>query len=124
MILRKSVIISFLIMLCLILLNILYKGNTSSANLISYSDKNTSSIQIQEEYHRPLSSTVFSIPEWWLVFSSEEYADLLKQNVSSDYPYYDSILQYWQTYHRIVDITEAKGFHDSGEILMLLCYWL
>ncbi|MBK2268311.1 hypothetical protein [Francisella philomiragia] len=117
--LKHSVVISFLVMFSLLLLNILVSKTTTQPRYIQYSDQNIANIATPEKYHRQLSSTLYSIPEWYLVFSPEEYANLLKYKVSSQFPFYDATMQYWETYSTVIDLTEAKHFYNPDEKIML-----
>lgn len=117
--LKYCVIISFLVMFSLLLLNILVSGSTTQPVYIKYSNINTSDIKIPTKYDRDLSSTLYSIPEWYLVFSPEEYAQLLKHGVPSQFPFYDATMQYWETYGAVMDLAENKDFNNPDAKLML-----
>jgi len=69
-------------------------------------------------YHRPLSSTYLTFPEWYIVYSAQEYADFLKNNLPSGFPYFSSIQQYWCGYHTVYQFTKSLP-SNSGDHLML-----
>jgi hypothetical protein len=59
------------------------------------------------DYYRPESKTYLTLPEWYIVYSTDEYADYIADNSSSDFPYYRAVGQYWQSY---VDVcNEIRG---------------
>ena len=59
------------------------------------------------DYYRPESKTYLTLPEWYIVYSTDEYADFIATNSSSDFPYFRAVGQYWQSY---VDIcNEIRG---------------
>lgn len=59
------------------------------------------------EYYRPESKTYLTLPEWYIVYSTDEYADFISENSSSDFPYFQAVGQYWQSY---VDVCqEIRG---------------
>ena len=58
-------------------------------------------------YYRTEDQTFLTIPEWHIVFSSEEYAAALKHR-PSEFPYFASIAQYWSIYRRIRQRTESE----------------
>ena len=59
------------------------------------------------DYYRPESKTYLTLPEWYIVYSTDEYADFLANNSSSDFPYFSAVGQYWQSY---VDVcSEIRG---------------
>ncbi len=50
------------------------------------------------DYYRPESKTYLTLPEWYIVYSTDEYADFIAANSSSDFPYFRAVGQYWQSY--------------------------
>ena len=59
------------------------------------------------DYYRPESKTYLTLPEWYIVYSTDEYADYIADNSSSDFPYFRAVGQYWQSY---VDVcNEIRG---------------
>ena len=59
------------------------------------------------DYYRPESKTYLTLPEWYIVYSTDEYADFIASNSSSDFPYFRTVDQYWQSY---VDVcNEIRG---------------
>jgi len=50
------------------------------------------------DYYRPESKTYLTLPEWYIVYSTDEYAAFLQKNSSSDFPYFRAVGQYWQSY--------------------------
>ena len=60
------------------------------------------------KYHRNIEQTYLTFPEWWLVYSSNEYANFIKYNNPSNFPYLSSIGQFWSNYWKIYSITKDK----------------
>jgi hypothetical protein len=59
------------------------------------------------DYYRPDSKTYLTLPEWYLVYSTDEYANFIATDSSSDFPYFRAVGQYWQSY---VDVcNEIRG---------------
>jgi hypothetical protein len=59
------------------------------------------------DYYRPESKTYLTLPEWYIVYSTDEYADFIAEHSSSDFPYFGAVGQYWQSY---VDVcNEIRG---------------
>ena len=60
-------------------------------------------------YFRDEEQTVLTVPEWYLVFNPKEYADFLETgNNPSDFPFYNSIDEYWKLYDRsLILVSEA-----------------
>jgi FAD/FMN-containing dehydrogenase len=59
-------------------------------------------------YRRPDSDTFLQHPEWYIVYSSEEYGRHLAGRRPSTFPYGVSIGQYWRTYQQAS--TEASAY--------------
>ncbi len=75
--------------------------------------------QIPSGNIRPEVSTYLSYPEWFIVYSSDEYAQFLAQNRPSRFPYFGSIHQYWSNYCKVYAITKARHEFNAGDHLML-----
>jgi hypothetical protein len=59
------------------------------------------------DYAREEDKTYLTLPEWYIVYSTDEYADFIADNSSSDFPYFKAVGQYWQSY---VDVCkEIRG---------------
>ena len=50
------------------------------------------------DYYRPESKTYLTLPEWYIVYSTDEYAGFIADHSSSDFPYFKAVGQYWQSY--------------------------
>ena len=70
-------------------------------------------------YRRLVTSTYLTYPEWYIVYSSQEYADDLKTKMPSHFPYFSSIAQYWWGYGAVNKITKNRYPADGGDHLML-----
>lgn len=64
-------------------------------------------------YQKGEEQSFLSLPEWYLVFNPNEYADfLVKGNNPSDFPFYQSIDEYWKLYDRVKALT--KGVYPAN----------
>lgn len=72
-----------------------------------------------EGYPRPEESTYLTYPEWYIVYSSEEYANFLQKGRPSQFPYFSSIGQYWCGYCTVYQITNKQYGFNAGDHLML-----
>ena len=61
----------------------------------------TSAIQSLPDYHRGVEQTYLTLPEWYIVFNSDEYANFLKTNRPSEFPYWKSARQFWDLKNQI-----------------------
>jgi hypothetical protein len=70
-------------------------------------------------YVRDGATTYLTLPEWFIVYNSEEYAATLAAGRPSRFPYFRSIAEYW-SYYRQVSHAACKGYpFDAGTHLML-----
>jgi FAD/FMN-containing dehydrogenase len=61
--------------------------------------------ELRPGYRRPDSDTFLQHPEWYIVYSSEEYGRHLAEHPPSSFPYGASIGQYWRTYYEAWNAT-------------------
>ena len=73
------------------------------------------------DYQRGEEQTFLTIPEWYLVFNPLEYADFLEAGRNpSDFPFMASIDEYWSLYDRVIAISQAEGYPENSEYMMML----
>ena len=71
-------------------------------------------------YKKGEEQTYLTIPEWYLVFNPNEYADFLSAgNNPSDFPFFQSINEYWTLYDRVIALTRNIYPNNSEYITML-----
>ena len=67
-------------------------------------------------YFRNEEQTYLTFPEWYIVYSAEEYATSLVKNPPSKFSYFRSVGQYWKSYCGVYSITRYNypfnfGYH-------------
>ncbi len=65
------------------------------------------------EYKRPPDQTYLTFPEWYIVYSSEEYANTLKHYKPSEFPYLGASKQFWNGYSEVKDLTKAYPYNSD-----------
>ena len=70
-------------------------------------------------YTRSESSTFLTLPEWYIVYSAEEYASFVRSRAPSAFPYFAAIGQYWRYYGAMCRVTRRVYPFDAGVHLML-----
>lgn len=70
-------------------------------------------------YTRPADQTYLTFPEWYIVYSADEYARFIAQKPPSHFPYFGAIRQYWQGYYAVCAVTREHYQFNSGYHLML-----
>ena len=80
----------------------------------------TSPVQTTLEYLRPPDQTFLTFPEWFLVHSPKEYADLLASGRPSDFPFFRHIGQFWQAYAKVYGLTRRHFAFNSEYHTMIV----
>lgn len=70
-------------------------------------------------YVRGGAATYLTVPEWYIVYSTEEYASFLRANPPSRFPYLGASRQYWEYYGAMCEATRGVHPVDPGVHLML-----
>ena len=68
---------------------------------------------------REESFTFLTLPEWFIVFSSEEYGRFIGRDAPSAFPYLGSIGQYWTAYDAVCEVTRPHYPFQAGYHVML-----
>lgn len=71
------------------------------------------------DYLRPEDQTYLTLPEWYIVYSADEYAAFVTENPPSQFPYFGAIGQYWRSYYDVCAITREQYPFNSGYHLTL-----
>jgi hypothetical protein len=69
---------------------------------------------------RAEESTYLTFPEWYIVYSAQEYAAWLRTRPPSGFPYLRSIGQYWCGYNAVFELTRGRYAFSAGNHLMLV----
>ncbi len=72
-----------------------------------------------EEYVRPESQTYLTIPEWYIVYSADEYGAFIQNHSSSDFPYFKAVGQYWQSYYEVCEQVRGRYPHNGNAQFVL-----
>jgi hypothetical protein len=70
-------------------------------------------------YRRDEGQTFLTHPEWYIVYSSEEYAAYLEHRLPTDFPYVTAIGQYWVNYREALALTRNRYPVNWGYQVML-----
>jgi hypothetical protein len=73
----------------------------------------------EADYVRPEDQTYVTFPEWYIVFSADEYAAFIQENKPSGFPYFGSIAQYWRSYREICAVTRNQYTFNTGYHVVL-----
>ena len=71
------------------------------------------------EYRRDGGQSFLSHPEWYIVYSSDEYADFLQKHLPTEFPYLASIGQYWRNYREVMNLIAGQyGFNWAYQLML------
>ncbi len=74
-----------------------------------------------EGYARAEDQTYLTYPEWYIVYSTDEYGAYIARNKPSGFPYFRAVGQYWNIYFQTCAVTRDTypfnvGYHFSNLI--------
>jgi hypothetical protein len=81
------------------------------ANELGSATRDTAVTEVTDEiegYARAEDQTYLTFPEWYIVYSTDEYAAFIAGNPPSQFPYFKAIGQYWGSYNEICAVTHAR----------------
>lgn len=71
------------------------------------------------DHLRPEDQTYLTFPEWYIVFSADEYALHVAEQAPSTFPFFASVWQYWRGYAGVCGVTAGNYEFNGGYHLML-----
>lgn len=72
-----------------------------------------------KEYFRPYDNAYLSLPEWYIVYSADEYARVLRDATPSKFSYFRAIGDYWKQYGTSTTLVETSEHNNSGYMTVL-----
>lgn len=69
---------------------------------------------------RPEDQTFLTLPEWYIVYSADEYAAFIADQPPSAFPYARAILQFWGSYYDVCAITRDRYTFNADYHLVLV----
>jgi hypothetical protein len=68
---------------------------------------------------RPEDQTYLTLPEWYIVYSADEYATFITRQPPSQFPYFGAIEQYWRSYYDVCGVIRGRYPFNNGYHLTL-----
>jgi len=78
------------------------------------------SVAAPNAHQRGPEQTFLTVPEWFLVHSPAEYAEFIKSQPPSEFPYFGHVGQFWQTYGAVYDATRENYPFNAGYHVMVM----
>ncbi|MFO1518712.1 MAG: FAD-binding oxidoreductase [bacterium] len=79
-------------------------------------------LRAMKGYARSEEQTFLTLPEWYIVFAYDELAAFLKNQSPSDFPYFQSIGEFWKIYRNVIAVTKGRypfnwGYHVMNAVI-------
>ncbi len=72
-----------------------------------------------KDYIRRFDRTYLSLPEWYIVYSADEYADVLRDSLPSQFSYFEANSDFWKQYTEVLRLTAASQYNNDDYKLVL-----
>lgn len=79
-----------------------------------------SGLHVAAKDRRSPDQTYLTFPEWFLVFSPDEYARLLRTGRPSDFPWFRHIGQFWSSYAQVIKATRKYPFNREYHVMIVV----
>ena len=101
--------------------NMLWDKYYSEEKLTYYKEKEAERMvaSTTKEYYRPFDNAYLSIPEWYIVYSADEYAAVLRDTLPSHYTYALANKEYWREHATVLGLAKESD-HDNADYLTVL----
>jgi hypothetical protein len=103
---------------CVLVLLLIFAVNGFATLPSAVNVKELSSLSIPKADCRQEEQTFLTFPEWFLVFSPADYADLLQKKHSSEFPWFGHIAEFWKVYGKVIDKTHKYPFNSEYHIMI------
>lgn len=78
-------------------------------------------IKSPPEHQRPADQTFLTYPEWFLVYSPDEFATFSEKGKTPDqFPFFGHIRQFWQAYKAVYQHIKNKYAFNTGYHIMIM----
>lgn len=76
-----------------------------------------------KDYYRNHDITYLALPEWYIVYSAEEYATVLEQSLPSQFPYFGAIADYWNQHENVTKRVSEKETNADYRMVLSVIGW-
>lgn len=67
------------------------------------------------DYAREEDKTYLTLPEWYIVYSTDEYAAFIADHSASDFPHFKAVGQYWKSYIDVCEVIRGRYPLNGGQ---------
>jgi len=98
-----------------------YSSSNSMEKVSTTTIENSSAVKSPPEHRRPADQTFLTYPEWFLVYSPEEFAIFSERKKTPDqFPFFGHIGQFWQAYKAVYGHIKNKYTFNTGYHVMIM----
>lgn len=83
-------------------------------------DGGADTLHVPASDRRAPAQTYLTFPEWFLVFSPAEYADLLGHRSPDAFPWFAHVGQFWSAYGRVIEATRREPFDSEYHTMIVV----
>jgi hypothetical protein len=95
-------------------------GLAAAARADTVASRRQDGLHVPAADTRAPAQTYLTYPEWFLVFSPAEYADLLRTGSPSAFPWFAHVGQFWSAYGRVIDATGRYPFNREYHTMIVV----
>lgn len=77
-------------------------------------------LDARADWRRAEDQTFLTLPEWFIVYSADEYAAFARDHLPSEFPYLTSAMQFWSMYGDVDRATSARYATNWGYHAMIV----
>lgn len=94
---------------------------TATAFATTTSTNDAAVLHVPAADQRTPDQTFLTFPEWFLVFSPAEYANMLRDNQPADaFPFFGHVAQFWNAYAQVIRATRAYPFNGEYHTMIVV----
>ncbi len=72
-----------------------------------------------KEYYRPFDNAYLSLPEWYIVYSADEYAAVLRDGLPSQFRYFGASKDYWTQHEEVLKLISSSSNNNADYLTVL-----
>lgn len=71
------------------------------------------------DYYRVFDNAYLALPEWYIVYSADEYAVTLRDGLPTDFSYFGAIKDYWRQHDEVLNLTKDSVNNNEDYLTVL-----
>ncbi|MBP9836540.1 MAG: hypothetical protein KBC78_01765, partial [Candidatus Pacebacteria bacterium] len=71
------------------------------------------------DYYRVFDNAYLALPEWYIVYSADEYTVTLRDGLPTDFSYFGAIKDYWRQHDEVLNLTKDSVNNNEDYLTVL-----